>query len=442
MAIAALANCSSRTSRWDRYTVCAGSVTPSGRCRTNTRSWPTRVSRPASAGAVSAATSSVTNRPVASSSPAFTSSATASTSPEPHRPAGATSPITCSSTSSSTRTTSIAPSAARMPHRIAPPSKAGPAGAAVARIWRPSESTISQFVPTSMNSRSRLSRSMPVASIPATMSPPTYAPRAGKSSARPRGCTGTPRSLASTTGGVEHDITNGATPNGSGSMPRTSAVIVALPATATSYTSAGSTSASAQTPAVRLGQGRVRGRAEPVEGVGVEHRGADPRDHVAAEGLLPVEHRVHGQRGAGAEVEEGGHHGRGAEVEGDRETAVGGVTRLDVDEGLVHDDRGHPVVARTQDRRQPAEGVQVRLRVEVVDRVEQPGEVRPLVGQGRLRQARRTGFCTAGRRITCRPTPTVAALGRVVSGGHLDAEVLRGLGETGQPPPPHAATRD
>ena len=26
-------------------------------------------------------------------------------------------------------------------------------------------------------------------------------------------------------------------------------------------------------------------------------------------------------------------------------------------------------------------------------------------------------FCTAGRRITCRPTPTVAALGRVVSGG-------------------------
>jgi hypothetical protein len=26
-------------------------------------------------------------------------------------------------------------------------------------------------------------------------------------------------------------------------------------------------------------------------------------------------------------------------------------------------------------------------------------------------------FCSAGRRITCRPTPTVAALGRVVSGG-------------------------
>ena len=67
----------------------------------------------------------------------------------------------------------MAPSAARIPHRIAPPSNAGPAGAAVARIVSPSLSTISQLVPTSMNSRTRLSRSIPVASIPATMSPPT-----------------------------------------------------------------------------------------------------------------------------------------------------------------------------------------------------------------------------------------------------------------------------
>ncbi len=60
-----------------------------------------------------------------------------------------------------------------MPHRIAPPSKAGPAGAAVETIVSPSLSTISQLVPTSMNSRVRLSRSIPVASMPATMSPPT-----------------------------------------------------------------------------------------------------------------------------------------------------------------------------------------------------------------------------------------------------------------------------
>ena len=50
---------------------------------------------------------------------------------------------------------------------------AGPAGAAVETIRCPSESTISQLVPTSTNSRSRLSRSSPEASIPATMSPPT-----------------------------------------------------------------------------------------------------------------------------------------------------------------------------------------------------------------------------------------------------------------------------
>ena len=82
--------------------------------------------------------------------------------------------MTCSSTSSSLIfTTSIAPWAARIPQRMAAPSNAGPAGAAVARMRSPSLSTISQLVPTSMNSRIRLSRSMPEASMPATMSPPT-----------------------------------------------------------------------------------------------------------------------------------------------------------------------------------------------------------------------------------------------------------------------------
>ena len=67
----------------------------------------------------------------------------------------------------------MAPSSARIPHRIAPPSNAGPAGAAVETIRSPLLSTISQFVPTSMKSRVRLSRSIPDASMPATMSPPT-----------------------------------------------------------------------------------------------------------------------------------------------------------------------------------------------------------------------------------------------------------------------------
>ena len=121
-----------------------------------------------------------------------------------------------------------------MPQRIAPPSKAGPAGAAVATRVSPLLSTISQLVPTSMNSRQRLSRSMPVANMPAMMSPPTYAPSEGKIAARARGCTASPRSAASWGGNCAVVITNGATPNGSGSMPSNSAVMVALPAMATS----------------------------------------------------------------------------------------------------------------------------------------------------------------------------------------------------------------
>ena len=89
-------------------------------------------------------------------------------------PTGATSPITSSvSSSPAIFTPSIAPSAARIPQRIWAASNAGPAGAAVAttRSWLPS--AISEFVPTSMKSRRRRSRVSPVASIPATMSPPT-----------------------------------------------------------------------------------------------------------------------------------------------------------------------------------------------------------------------------------------------------------------------------
>ena len=48
--------------------------------------------------------------------------------------------------------------------------------------------------------------------------------------ARARGCSASPRSAASTVGGWAIDMMNGATPSGSGSMPRASAVIVALPA--------------------------------------------------------------------------------------------------------------------------------------------------------------------------------------------------------------------
>ena len=106
--------------------------------------------------------------------PSRTSSATASTRPEPHRPWAATSPITPTFSSPlSILIVSMAPSAARMPHLICAASNAGPAGAAVVSTRSALPSTISQFVPTSMKRRMRLSRVMPVARMPATMSPPT-----------------------------------------------------------------------------------------------------------------------------------------------------------------------------------------------------------------------------------------------------------------------------
>ena len=123
---------------------------------------------------MTAACSSGTNRPDRSSSPTPIRLATASTRPEPHSPAGSASPMTRSSRPPGViETTSIAPSAARIPHRIAAPSNAGPAGAAVASSQSRLPSTISQFVPMSTNSRVRESRSIPDASSPAVMSPPT-----------------------------------------------------------------------------------------------------------------------------------------------------------------------------------------------------------------------------------------------------------------------------
>ena len=60
-----------------------------------------------------------------------------------------------------------------MPQRICAASNAGPAGAAVASVFAEEPSTISEFVPTSMKSRTRRSSVIPVARMPATMSGPT-----------------------------------------------------------------------------------------------------------------------------------------------------------------------------------------------------------------------------------------------------------------------------
>jgi hypothetical protein len=102
--------------------------------------------------------------------------------------------------------------------------------------------------------------------------------------------------------------------------------------------------------------------------------------------LLPVEHRGDADGSPGDQVEEGGHDRRGAEVEGDRVAGRGGVAGLDVDQGLVDDHRRHLEVRLAEHLRQPTQGVEVGDRLEVVDRVEQPGQVRALVLERRLGQ--------------------------------------------------------
>ena len=151
-------------------------------------------------------------------------------------PTGSTSPITSSSIASSLiRTTSIAPSAARMPHRIWAASNAGPAGAAVQTSRSAEPSAISQFVPTSMNSRRRLSRVMPgreqagddvAADVGAERREDRWRAHAGAAAGRARW-----PACPDTSGAA---MMNGATPIGSGSIPSASWVIVALPASATS----------------------------------------------------------------------------------------------------------------------------------------------------------------------------------------------------------------
>jgi hypothetical protein len=118
---------------------------------------------------------------------------------------------------------------------------------------------------------------------------------------------------------------------------------------------------------------RLAGRdPQPLRRRRVHHRCADPADHVAAEGLLLVEHRGHRDRGAGDEVEQRRHDRGGAEVERDRVSHQRGVARLDVDEVLVDDYRGDLEVRLPEHPREPAQDVQVGAGFEVVDGGEQP----------------------------------------------------------------------
>ena len=193
-----------------------------------------------------------------------------------------------------------------------------------------------------------------------------------------------------------------------------------------------STPPSSHTSPVSWSSACVGERAEPVQRVRVHHRGADPGDHVGAVGLLRVEHRRHRDGGAGGQVEQGGHDGRRAEVEGDAEPALGRVARLDVDEHVVHDHRGHlkcPPASRATGRAARAG----RPQVEVVERVAQPLEVGALVGQCRLGQLH-AALLQRGPQDHLAPD---ADRGRLRPGDqrrHDHPQVLGGLGAAGQPP--------
>ena len=138
-------------------------------------------------------------------------------------------------------------------------------------------------------------------------------------------------------------------------------------------------------------------------------------------------------RGAGREVEQGGHDGRRAEIERDGVAPVGGVAGLDVDEHVVDDHRGDLEVGLAQHRRQPPQRVQVDAQLEVVDRGEQRWQVGALVGERRLGQL--DVALLDGR--TQDHLAADADGGRLRPGDqrrHVDSQVARSPGQAGQPP--------
>ena len=142
------------------------------------------------------------------------------------------------------------------------------------------------------------------------------------------------------------------------------------------------------------------------------------RDHVAAEGLLLVEHGGHRDRGAGDQVEQGRDDRGRAEVEGDARSATPvvspGSTSIRVSST---DDRGHLEVGRCRrrwGRRRRGSSRDRRSRSSIAVQQRRGRDAGP---RASARSARRSASGRQGRRITWRPTPTVAAFGRVISGG-------------------------
>src|SRR3990172_2689481 len=123
--------------------------------------------------------------PLLSITPVMNNSATSEISPDPQMPFGLVSPMTRyvgSKVWLLIHTSSIAPRVARIPHTTPAPSNAGPAEHAHVTNQSRVPSTISPFVPTSMNSVSPSASARPQASTPPVMSAPTYEATPGRQS--------------------------------------------------------------------------------------------------------------------------------------------------------------------------------------------------------------------------------------------------------------------
>ena len=178
----------------------------------------------------------------------------------------------------------------------------------------------------------------------------------------------------------------------------------------------------------------VRLRAQHAERARVEHRRADPRDHVGAERLLRVEDRAHGKRLPGLEVEQRRNAGRRAEVVGNRMAPRGRVARLHVQQQVVDDDGRHVPVRVAQCLAERTQELERHAQLEVVHRGEDALEIGDLVLERRLRQLEMA-------LLYRRPEDHVPAdsderrLRPRLQERHLDHEVLLRLRAAGEAPP-------
>ena len=239
---------------------------------------------------------------------------------------------------------------------------------------------------------------------------------------------------ASTDGGCAVDITNGATPSGSGSMPSDQRGHRGVAGDRHLVDLRRVDAALAADLAGQLGQGRAGGLLQPAEGVLVHHRGADPGDHVAAERLLLVEHR--GRPRAGCRCRRRAASRPRWWCRGRRRSRSG---RPVVSPGSTSTRASSTTTAVTLKSAsrstvgEPAQHVQVGGQLEVVDGVGQPDQVGALVGERGLLEL----DVPLLQRRPQDHLPADADGGGLGAGGqrrHLDGEVAGGLHQAAEPP--------